>query len=85
VYREYYSGEIEDVSPPPSHSSNKPGLHRKVSGLFVFEVAAPLAEQAYAPVLETGLSEFESRVGHQIFAVTAPDCSLSDRAARNDL
>jgi hypothetical protein len=65
-------GEIEDVSPLQSHSSNKPGLHRKVSGLFVLEFIAPLAEQAYAPVLETGFSEFDSRVGHQVFAVTAP-------------
>jgi hypothetical protein len=47
-------------------------LHRKVSGLFVFGIAAPLAEQAYAPVLETGFSEFESRVGHQIFCTIAP-------------
>ena len=31
-------GEIEDVSKPRSQSSNQPGLHRKVSGLFVFEV-----------------------------------------------
>jgi hypothetical protein len=62
------SGEIEDVSPPQSHSSNKPGWHRKVSGLFVFEITAPLAEMAYAPVLETGYSEFKSRVGHQVFS-----------------
>ncbi len=51
-------------------------MRRKVSGLFCFcgfEINfAPLAELAYAPVLETGFSEFNSRVGRQVFAVPAP-------------
>jgi hypothetical protein len=64
--RQCNTGEIEDVSPLNLTAATSPDCTARSPGFFVF-VIAPLAKLADAPVLETGFSEFDSRVGHQEF------------------